>query len=50
MTLIEHYTQIFHRKYVYQTDENKNEEFFKTMNKHFEELKEIDRKRELKIK
>ena len=50
MTLIEHYTQIFHRKYVYQTDENKNEEFFVKMNKHFAELKEIEKARRKKEK
>tara|TARA_S200000501_G_C20650364_1_gene667179 strand:- start:159 stop:749 length:591 start_codon:yes stop_codon:yes gene_type:complete len=50
MTLIESYTQIFHRKYVYPTDENKNEEFFVKMNKHFEELCEIDKTRAKKVK
>ena len=50
MTLIEHKTRRIWAKYFYPTEENKNEEFFKTMNKHFEELKEIDRKRDLKVK
>ena len=50
MTLIEHYTQLFHRKYVYPTDKNKNEEFFVKMNKHFEELCEIDKTRNKKVK
>ena len=50
MTLIEHKSQRIWAKYFYPTEENKNEEFFKTMNKHFEELKEIDKKRDEKIK
>ena len=43
MTLIEHYSQLFHAKYFYPTEENKDDEFFKTMNKHFEELMELEK-------
>jgi hypothetical protein len=50
MTIIQHYSQLFHRKYVYPTDENKNEEFFVKMNKHFAELREIDKTRAKKVK
>ena len=50
MTLIQHYSQLFHRKYVYPTDENKNEEFFVKMNKYFAELREINKVRAKKEK
>ena len=43
MTLIEHYSQLFHAKYFYPTEENKDDEFFKTMNKHFAELVELEK-------
>ena len=49
MTLIEHYSQLFHAKYFYPTEENKDDEFFKTMNKHFAELVELEKEYKKKI-
>ena len=49
MTLIEHYSQLFHAKYFYPTEENKDDELFKTMNKHFAELVELEKEYKKKI-